>query len=99
MVAEDSRNGSSGGPAGSFTPCGIYSSLWLESRAEGENVSYHMDSAIAPDRRSAAAERVDSSSVFLPLDTLANCSHISTALLSSSLPMMPIGQFQPRQCA
>ena len=35
--------------------------LWLESQAEITNVSYRMNSAIAPDRRSAvAAERVDS---------------------------------------
>ena len=40
-------------------PCGVY--LWLESRAEITNVSYRTDSAIAPDRRSAAAERLDSS--------------------------------------
>ena len=41
----------------SFTPCGDY--LWLESRAEITNVLYRMESAIAPNRRAAAAERVD----------------------------------------
>ena len=40
--------------------------MWLESRAEIVNVSYLMDSAIiAPDRHSAAAERVDPSSVLV----------------------------------
>ena len=40
--------------------------LWLESRAEITNVSYRMNSAIAPDRRSAAAaERVDSLPVLI----------------------------------
>ena len=42
-----------------FTPCGVY--LWLESPAEIINVSYRMDSAIAPDRYSASAQRADSS--------------------------------------
>ena len=37
--------------------------LWLKSLAEITNVFDHMDSAIAPDRHAAAAERVDSSSV------------------------------------
>ena len=48
-----------------FTPCagGVY--VWLESRAEITNVSYRMDSAIAADRHSAAAERVGSSSVLV----------------------------------
>ena len=35
-----------------FTPCGVY--LWLESRAEIINVSYRMDSVIAPARPSQA---------------------------------------------
>ena len=48
-----------------FTPCGASVYLWLESRAEIINVSYRMDSAIAPDRHSAAAERVDSSFVLV----------------------------------
>ena len=39
-----------------FTPCGVY--VWLESQAEITNVSYRIDSAIAADRHSAAAERV-----------------------------------------
>ena len=38
----------------SFTRYGVYS--WLESRAEITNVSYCMDSAIVPDRHSAAAD-------------------------------------------
>ena len=46
-----------------FTPCDVY--IWLESRAEIINVSYRMDSAIAPGRHSASAERVDSSSVLV----------------------------------
>ena len=40
-----------------FTPCGVY--LHLELRAEILNVTYRMDSAIAPDRHYAAAELVD----------------------------------------
>ena len=51
-----------------FTPCGVRVYLWLrvESRAEPEiiNVSYRMDSDIAPERHSASVERVHSSSVF-----------------------------------
>ena len=35
-----------------FTSCDVY--IWLESRAEIINVSYRMDSAIAPDRDSAS---------------------------------------------
>ena len=47
-----------------FTPYSVLVYyLWLESRAEIINVSYRMDSTIAPDRHSAAVERVDSSSV------------------------------------
>ena len=66
VVAEDSC----------FTPCGVY--LWLESPSQAEttdvqvsysitwtNVSYRIYSAIAPDRCSAAAERVDLSSVLI----------------------------------
>ena len=51
-----------------FTPssCGVYDLLvWLESRAERTNVSYRLNSAIAPDRHSASAERVDSSSALV----------------------------------
>ena len=46
-----------------FTPCDVY--ILLESRAEIINVSYRMDSATAPDRHSASAERVDTSSVLV----------------------------------
>ena len=35
------------------TPCDVY--IWLESRAEIINVSYRMDSAIAPGRHSASS--------------------------------------------
>ena len=48
-----------------ITPCGVY--FWLESRAEITNVSHRMDSVIAPDRRAAAAECVDSSSLLSAL--------------------------------
>ena len=46
------------GEDNSFTPCGVLY-LWLKSRAEKTNVSYRMDSAIAPDHcfRVAAAQR------------------------------------------
>ena len=52
----------------SFAPCGVY--LWLESRPEITSDSYRMDSALAPDRRSRAAEakHVDSSSVLIHND-------------------------------
>ena len=53
VVAEDS----------SFTSCGVY--FWFESRAETRrtDASFRLDSAIAPDRHSAAAERLDTLSV------------------------------------
>ena len=44
----------------------VYTLRWLESRAEILiYVLYSMDSAIVPDRHSASAERVDSSSVLV----------------------------------
>ena len=51
----------------------VYVYIWLESQAETLNVSYRMESAsaIAPDRHSASAERVDTLSVWiLPLRRL-----------------------------
>ena len=39
--------------------------LWLDSESRAERRNFSMDSAIAPDRHSAAAERVDSSSVLV----------------------------------
>ena len=57
------------------------------ARAEIRKVSYRMDSAVAPDRRSAAEERVDSSSVLL--GSCAAASWLCISRCRAGVPAVP----------